>query len=697
MSTYRMPTTIYDSSLLTQRKRDKAIAQEIRRANTAGQAIIKPQTGYASYYGGEAANGAITYFRKEGACTNVNVSCNCDTATETINDSTLPINGPYLIVINISDLEVNIDIAILINGSGHIYWGDGQSEAFTTNNGDVVYRHAYQAAGQYTITIATYITKLQLSYDKDGGPEDIPWPSVTSLTLNNPSGLLQLIINCNTLSSITGLANCINLIRLDFGRAIAPYDDIYSLTKLQSLYLGWRTNLVSLFEIPPALINTLTYLEIKNSNIINFTNISSFINLEYLLINDNASFTGECDISTLTKLIEFDCKLSPVTSIGSVLPTSLEILNVSDTHLSGELDISNLSALSGFSCSNTTIDSLGATLSVSIVDLVVNNTNLSGTLDITQLTKLYLVSCSNTSISSLGLGIDGKGLPQLLKSIIINNTNLSGAIDISDLNNLESLQCQYTNISSIISNQPSSVTSLSVSNTQITGTFGISGYSSLVEFDCSNTTINNLGISLPPLLKNLYINNTQLSGTFDISGLNSLEEFSCAATTISNLGSSLPNTLIILDVNNTPLTGTLDISGLSSLGDFNCSYTSINSLGTTILSSLTSLLTIVANNTQLTGILDISGCNNLSVINCSYTSITDIGSPLPSSLTTITINNCAFSQATVEQMGTDLVNAGTTNGTFIIDGNTQNPQFTLNGGVAPWSTLSPDRNWNLSL
>jgi hypothetical protein len=80
-----MPTAIYDSSLLTQRKRDKAIAQQISQANNNGQRIITPQAGYGSYYGGEADNGAITYYRKEGSCTDVDLSCNCSNLTSNIN------------------------------------------------------------------------------------------------------------------------------------------------------------------------------------------------------------------------------------------------------------------------------------------------------------------------------------------------------------------------------------------------------------------------------------------------------------------------------------------------------------------------------------------------------------------------------------------------------------------------------------
>jgi hypothetical protein len=57
-----MPTTIYDSSLITQRSRDKVIAQQIKQATNAGNPIIIPQAGYGSYLLGEVDNGNITYF-----------------------------------------------------------------------------------------------------------------------------------------------------------------------------------------------------------------------------------------------------------------------------------------------------------------------------------------------------------------------------------------------------------------------------------------------------------------------------------------------------------------------------------------------------------------------------------------------------------------------------------------------------------
>jgi uncharacterized repeat protein (TIGR02543 family) len=89
-----MPTTIYDSSLITQRSRDKVIAQQIKQATDNGKAIIIPQAGYGSYLLGEADNGNITYFRKTDGRTNVDLSCNC-TGSTTVTTSTPPPSEGY--------------------------------------------------------------------------------------------------------------------------------------------------------------------------------------------------------------------------------------------------------------------------------------------------------------------------------------------------------------------------------------------------------------------------------------------------------------------------------------------------------------------------------------------------------------------------------------------------------------------------
>jgi len=94
-----MSTTIYDASQITQRNRDKAIAQRIKQDTDAGKPIIVPQAGYGSYLLGEATNGNITYFKKVQGCTDINLSCNC-TGSTTVTTNTpapapVPPSGPF--------------------------------------------------------------------------------------------------------------------------------------------------------------------------------------------------------------------------------------------------------------------------------------------------------------------------------------------------------------------------------------------------------------------------------------------------------------------------------------------------------------------------------------------------------------------------------------------------------------------------
>jgi len=89
-----MSTTIYDASQITQRNRDKAIAQQIKQATDTGKPIIIPQAGYGSYLLGEATNGNITYFKKVQACTDINLSCNCTGSTTVVTSAPAPTPTP---------------------------------------------------------------------------------------------------------------------------------------------------------------------------------------------------------------------------------------------------------------------------------------------------------------------------------------------------------------------------------------------------------------------------------------------------------------------------------------------------------------------------------------------------------------------------------------------------------------------------
>jgi len=81
-----MPTTIYDSSLLTQRRKDKAESGSfITRITNA----TNPNTGYAPALGiwdqsiiNTVKQGNMRYYRKgDGGCTTINNGCPCQPLT----------------------------------------------------------------------------------------------------------------------------------------------------------------------------------------------------------------------------------------------------------------------------------------------------------------------------------------------------------------------------------------------------------------------------------------------------------------------------------------------------------------------------------------------------------------------------------------------------------------------------------------
>jgi hypothetical protein len=77
-----MPTTVYDSSLITKRRKDKA---ESGSFLTRIQNATNPNTGYAPALGiydqsviNTVKNGTMKYYRKGEGCTTVNNGCPCE-------------------------------------------------------------------------------------------------------------------------------------------------------------------------------------------------------------------------------------------------------------------------------------------------------------------------------------------------------------------------------------------------------------------------------------------------------------------------------------------------------------------------------------------------------------------------------------------------------------------------------------------
>jgi hypothetical protein len=546
-----MSNTNYNSSALTQRRRDKAIAQQIFQANMAGQTIIPPQSSNASFSWAEARNGAITYSTQNGTATVVDPSCTCIGQTLPIMN-TVNINNPeYIINIDVSPSQLEIEISI--NGSGTIYWDDGTIEPFNTNGILEGFRHIYGSDGPYTIRIATFITELVLSASFQGGGNPF-LPDVTSLTLINPEGLTRLSVSCTNLVSITGLDKCVNLIRLAIGNNSCNIDGINNLSKLQDLELQNRPTLTSFDAISfPQLVSLILS---GSQNLTTVTNLSSTITILYI---DGTAISGIFDLIDLINLDFFACAVCPdITGLGT-LPTSLTNLTISGSGISGLFDISTLIILDSFTCYDCpNITGLG-TLPISLKYLYINGIGITGLFDISTLINLDFFTCMDcTGITDL-TGV-GTTLPTSLISLDISGSGVTGygvvgEINVSLLTNLTSLNISNcTTIEAV--DLPTSITSfyaigsgLTICNSVTGGDFDASLLTELTNLDISAcigiTNVNILGCT------NLsYINVSGCgidSGNADEIGTNLLNVITPGSCNISNQIPEISPPLVITD------------------------------------------------------------------------------------------------------------------------------------------------------
>jgi hypothetical protein len=526
-----MPTTIYDASLLTKRKRDKSIAQQIQNANRNGTSIIIPQSGYGSYTLEEAKNGAITDYRK--GCP-PDVACNCLQMNQTV-ITTAPSN--YILNVEITNLTVNI----AINGSGIIDWGDGTSETFDLQDNIFVYYyliHTYSNTGNYTINITGNIINLGtgsggfyfsiVDYGPIGAPN--PYPTTTSITINNPVGLKRLYANNSGLLQINGLDLCTDLIQLGLANNSYSFNDALTLPNLTTLILDNKPQITGNFDAQfPSTITALSFG--YNTGLIGLTGLSS--SLLRLGLSYSTNFTT-INLNETPSLLNGKFNNTKISSLGT-LPTTLTSLDISYTLITGLFDISGLSGLQGFNCSHTDIDDIGATLPITLDTLIINNTSINGTLDISLLTQLGFFNCSSTPISDIGAT-----LPNSLYTLIINNTSINGTLDISLLTQLEFFNCSNTPISDIGATLPNSLYILTIFATSISGPLDISELSQLANFDCGQTGINLITMSTSTNITRFLANSCELTLT-NIEAIGN-QLTSCPNGGICNVGNQTPAT-----------------------------------------------------------------------------------------------------------------------------------------------------------
>jgi hypothetical protein len=158
-----MPTTIYSSSKLTERRRDKFIAQYVINRNQNGQLIVPPQTGYGAYNMSNVRNGAIADITRNSSGKEIiDPACICNNNNNnTINQNINPcLSGDIVLFFTTFDPDQSTQFSISGIGIITLCFNDGTPSLVFTNPTDEIISHIFIQPGSYTIGIFGSITVL---------------------------------------------------------------------------------------------------------------------------------------------------------------------------------------------------------------------------------------------------------------------------------------------------------------------------------------------------------------------------------------------------------------------------------------------------------------------------------------------------------------------------------------------------------
>jgi Leucine-rich repeat (LRR) protein len=342
-------------------------------------------------------------------------------------------------------------------------------------------------------------------------------------------------------------------------------------------------------QVPTALIETVTNLDVQNLGITDFTGIEDFIALEVFYFSDND--VSSVDVSNLpvlrsvrgvsSNLSSFDVTNNPllddvriednnITSIDFSNNPLLEILQINDNQLSA-LDLSNNPLIWRLRANNNNITTLDLT----------NNTALTEVqLQVNDLTELNIQNGVNTNISTFA-SFSNPNLTCIQVDDALysttNWTNIDAASTFSDT------FCNYTaipdtNFELALENLGyddisgdgqvptaliESVTNLDIRNLSIADLTGIEDFTALNTLDCSNNLLTTLDISANT---NMMIVNASMNTITTVhTGANSLLQFLMLQfNNLTDVDFTANSNLALVDLSDNPIT-TLDVSQNTNL------------------------------------------------------------------------------------------------------------------------------------
>ncbi|WP_298510831.1 hypothetical protein [uncultured Kordia sp.] len=401
-------------------------------------------------------------------------------------------------------------------------------------------------------------------------------------------------------------------------------------------------------QVPTALIDNITSLNIQNQSISDITGIEDFTALGSLRFTNNLITT--INLSNLTNLTFLWCNQNQLTALDLSNNTALTFVNASENLISNfngaglnqmnnlllwsnqlsSIDVSDMTALTNLDIFGNLLTSLDISNNTLVEEINIRNNSITA-LDLSNNAALRIVDVRENSLVNFNLR-NGNNT-NITSFTATSNPNLT-CIQVDDAaysttnwtdidaqtNFTETEYCRYTTIpdaffegtleylgyddisgdGQVPTELIEGIVNLSMINMGIADLTGIQDFAALEDLNVAGNFISTLDLSANT---NLIKVNCQANGitTINLNGLTALQEFDGGFNSYEILDVSTNISLTKLHCNNTEVM-TLDMSQLIALTDLDCSA-----------SLLTALNVRNGNNTNFTS-FDATNNSNLTCI-----------------------------------------------------------------------------------
>ncbi|WP_348718817.1 hypothetical protein [Tenacibaculum sp. 190130A14a] len=421
-------------------------------------------------------------------------------------------------------------------------------------------------------------------------------------------------------------------------------------------------------QVPTAIIEVVTSLDVSNGSISDMTGIQDFLALEYL--NCRVNPLESIDLSNNAQLKTFISDSSRLDEIDVTNNPLLEVLDVSANDDIAVLNLSNNSLLRELTCNFNSITALDLSNNTVLEVLIAYNNNLTS-LDLTSNAALVQLDARNNSLTSLDIK-NGNNTNMTTFDVRSNSglfcinvddkaysttnwTQISSGMVFSD-DGCRYTQIPDTNFEAALNTLgyddllgdgqvPTAlievITTLELNNQNISDLTGINDFIALESLKLQYNSLTSLDVSSLVNLKTLWASNGNIFNTIDVSNNTALQDFrirqykgttidlsantaltrfACTSCDLETVDTSNNPNLNFLDLWDSDITS-IDVSSNINLATLDVAYTNLSELDLSLNTGLTNLIAH-----------DINSLTSLNVKNGTNTSITGFktaGTPVP--------------------------------------------------------------------